>query len=107
MDKSTITLVGDSDGSVDESSRSGSSSLRHIQGGESTSEEMCLHFFNYYPRIPSLYMCLSIISPQAWTAFVNDSAFVLWIEMSEGEGETRRFSDHLDSPPARRLSVSG
>ncbi|CAF1307283.1 unnamed protein product [Rotaria sordida] len=43
-------------------------------GGESTKQEMCLHFFSYYPRMPDLSVCLNLMTPQSWNALINDSS---------------------------------
>lgn len=68
---------------------------------------MCLHFFAYYPRIPSFYTCVNVIVPQAWIDFANDSSFVPRIGMFAEEEDDEASRLILDSPSARRLSVSG
>ncbi len=46
--------------------------MSFMQGGQSTAEEMCLSFLNYYPRPTGgdiLDSCISTVNPQ--TAFNN------------------------------------
>ncbi|CAF1402975.1 unnamed protein product, partial [Didymodactylos carnosus] len=42
-------------------------------GGERTKDEMCLHYFLYYPRMKTFPSCLSSNSPEAWTKIMNIS----------------------------------
>ncbi|CAF1351319.1 unnamed protein product [Adineta steineri] len=40
-------------------------------GGESTTNEMCLHMFTYYPRVNNLYGCITVLSPTSWANFLK------------------------------------
>ncbi|CAF3226581.1 unnamed protein product [Rotaria sp. Silwood2] len=42
-------------------------------GGERTKDEMCLHYFLYYPRLKNFYTCLSFNSQEAWEKVMNSS----------------------------------
>jgi len=44
------------------------------QGGQSTSEEMCLTFPVYYPRT-RMSTCLSLVNPEAFIPFVTGGQF--------------------------------
>ncbi len=57
--------------------------MSFMQGGESTAEEMCLSFLNYYPRPTGgdiLDACISTVNPQ--TAFNNFYLYLKW-ELSQ------------------------
>ncbi|CAF2918621.1 unnamed protein product [Rotaria sp. Silwood2] len=42
-------------------------------GGERTKDEMCLHYFLYYPRMKNYHGCLSLNSKEAWKKVMNSS----------------------------------
>ncbi|CAF4119878.1 unnamed protein product, partial [Rotaria sordida] len=43
-------------------------------GGEKTREEMCLHFFTYYPRMDDLSVCYTMNTVQSLQDIINSSA---------------------------------
>ncbi|CAF1258772.1 unnamed protein product, partial [Rotaria sordida] len=43
-------------------------------GGEKTREEMCLHFFTYYPRMDDLSVCYTMNTVQSLQDMINSSA---------------------------------
>jgi len=51
----------------------------HIQGGESTREEMCLSFAYYYPRT-ELGFCISTPSDKSFVSFVQETVRYVNIE---------------------------
>jgi len=46
------------------------------KGGASTTNEMCLHMFTYFPRIDNLYMCGMMIDYPAWQKIMQISTYV-------------------------------
>ncbi|CAF2441731.1 unnamed protein product [Rotaria sp. Silwood2] len=44
------------------------------EGGQKTTDEMCLQTFTYYPRMNDLFICVSSLSAAAWLTVANSSS---------------------------------
>lgn len=45
------------------------------QGGQKTTDEMCLQTFAYYPRLNDLFVCVSSLTVQSWLTQTNITSF--------------------------------
>jgi hypothetical protein len=43
------------------------------KGGEKTTEEMCLHFFTYFPRVEDLSVCYTMNTVESLQNKINPS----------------------------------